>query len=151
MRATRRKRGRGGGRAACLPAVIAVLSGSAVLSVAALLSSAALLPGCAAGPGSRPGPPAAIEAARRTTGTEGEARTEPALDLEGFEQILPRGAIPAVDDPVFVRADQADIPDDAWVVGVFDGRTAKAYALTLLNEHEIVNDVLGDAPIATTW
>lgn len=117
----------------------------------AFLSGAALLPGCTADPGSRPGPPAAIDAEPRTTGTEGEARTEPNLDLEGFEQILSRGAIPAVDDPVFVRADQAEIPDDAWVIGVFDGQTAKAHALTLLNQHEVVNDVLGDAPIATTW
>jgi hypothetical protein len=34
---------------------------------------------------------------------------------------------------------------------VFDGTVAKAYSLWQLDHHEIVNDTLGDVPIATTW
>ena len=71
--------------------------------------------------------------------------------MPGFRKLLPRGAISAVDDPVFVPAADAKIADDAWVIGVFDGEHAKAYAINLLHQHEVVNDFLGDRPIATTW
>lgn len=71
--------------------------------------------------------------------------------LDGFLTLVNRGDIPAVDEPVFMRAAAADIADDAWVIGVYDGGTAKAYSLNLLNEHEVVNDELDGAPIATTW
>ena len=65
--------------------------------------------------------------------------------------LLPRGAIPAVFDPVFVPADSAVIPDDAWVLGVEINGVAHAYSLNLLNHHEIVNDRFGDRPVAAVW
>ena len=65
--------------------------------------------------------------------------------------MLPRGAIPAVFQPVFVTADSADIPDDAWVLGVEIEGEAHAYSLNLLNHHEIVNDRFGDRPVAAVW
>lgn len=71
--------------------------------------------------------------------------------LDGFVSVLKPGDIPAVDDPVFVPAAEAEIADGAWVIGVFDGEHAKAYSIHILNQHEIVNDMLGDRPIATTW
>ena len=71
--------------------------------------------------------------------------------MDGFVSVLEKGAIPAVNDPVFVPAASAEIADDAWVIGVFDGENAKAYSINILNEHEIVNDVLSGRPIATTW
>ncbi len=70
---------------------------------------------------------------------------------EGVEQILPRGGIPAVFDPVFVRAAKASIPDDAWVLGVVVEGEAKAYSLNLLNHHEIVNDRSGSTAFAAVW
>jgi hypothetical protein len=70
---------------------------------------------------------------------------------DGVRQLLPRGGIPAIFDPVFVPADEADVPDDAWVLGVAIGGEAKAYDLNLLNHHEIVNDVVGGLPVAPTW
>ena len=69
----------------------------------------------------------------------------------GVDMLLPRGAIPAVFDPVFVPADSADIPDDAWVLGVEINGEAHAYSLNLLNHHEIVNDRFGDRPAAAVW
>ncbi len=69
----------------------------------------------------------------------------------GVEMLLPRGAIPAVFQPVFVTADSADIPDDAWVLGVEIEGEAHAYSLNLLNHHEIVNDRFGDRPVAAVW
>jgi hypothetical protein len=69
----------------------------------------------------------------------------------GVEQLLPRGGIPAVFDPVFVSADEAEIADDAWVLGVFANGEAHAYSLNLLNHHEIVNDYFGERPLAAVW
>lgn len=71
--------------------------------------------------------------------------------MEGFYTLLPKGRIAAIRKPVFVPAKEANLPDDAWVIGVSDGKNAKAYSINLLNKHEIVNDFIGDKPIATTW
>ncbi|CAM2007769.1 DUF3179 domain-containing protein [Acanthopleuribacter pedis] len=69
----------------------------------------------------------------------------------GFSKLLDRGKIPAVYQPTFVQGKDADMPADAWVIGVYHGGEAKAYSINLLNKHEIVNDFVGDKPIATTW
>ena len=69
----------------------------------------------------------------------------------GVEQLLPRGAIPAIFEPVFVRADSAEIPDDAWIFGVELNGETRAYSLNLLNHHEVVNDVIGGLPVAPVW
>ena len=37
------------------------------------------------------------------------------------------------------------------ILGVHDGQRARAYPLWYLDTHEIVNDMLGDVPIAATW
>jgi len=82
-----------------------------------------------------------------TAGRVLAADTPPA----GVEQILPRGGIPAVFHPQFVSANEARIPDDAWVLGVFINGDARAYDLNILNHHEIVNDVVGGLPVAPVW
>lgn len=69
----------------------------------------------------------------------------------GVEQILPRGRIPAVDNPTFVSAEEAEIPDDAWVFGVEIEGVRKAYSLNLLNRHEVVNDESGGTEFAAVW
>lgn len=69
----------------------------------------------------------------------------------GVEQLLPRGRIAAIDEPRFVAAEEADLPDDAWVFGVAIGEEARAYSLNLLNHHEVVNDTLAGRPIAAVW
>ena len=69
----------------------------------------------------------------------------------GVEQLLPRGRIAAVLDPVFVTAAEADLPDDAWILGVAVGGQAKAYSLNLLNSHEVVNDRTGEVAYAAVW
>ena len=70
---------------------------------------------------------------------------------EDFRQLLPRGRIASVDNPTFVPASEAEISDDAWVLGVEIGDEAKAYSLNLLNHHEIINDRLGETPVAAVW
>jgi hypothetical protein len=67
--------------------------------------------------------------------------------------VLPTDAIPAIDAPTFVSAREADrmMQPDEPILGVTDGKVAKAYSLWQLNHHEIVNDQLGTLPIAVTW
>ncbi len=94
---------------------------------------------------------AAIALAIACSAPETYRDLEDLKQLDGFLKVLERGEIAAVDEPVFVPAAEADIADAAWVIGVYNGGTAKAYSINLLNEHEVVNDDLDGAPIATTW
>jgi hypothetical protein len=71
--------------------------------------------------------------------------------LEGFEQILPRGRIASIDKPKFVPAAKARIDGNAWVLGVVVEGQPRAFSLTLLNSHEIVNDRVGGTPYAAVW
>jgi hypothetical protein len=68
-----------------------------------------------------------------------------------FERVLPRGRIASIDKPEFVSADEAKIGDDSWVLGVEIDGHARAYSLSLLNHHEVVNDVVADKPISAVW
>lgn len=67
---------------------------------------------------------------------------------------LPPDAIPAIDEPEFVTADEADafMDPDETVLGVVgaDG-TAKCYSAWQLDGHEIVNDELDGKSITATW
>jgi hypothetical protein len=104
------------------------------LAAAALLLAAAGLAGSACAQG-RP-----------------EELPEPHPDLPPeFEQLLPRGSIASVDAPRFVAAAEADLPGDAWVLGVVLGGEARAYSLNLLNHPEVVNDRIGDTAFAAVW
>lgn len=69
----------------------------------------------------------------------------------GFEQILPRGRIAAIRNPVFVSAEEAEIADETWVFGVVIDGQARAYSLNLLNHHEVVNDQVRDHSFAAVW
>ena len=79
------------------------------------------------------------------------AQPQPDVPPEGVEILLPRGGIPAIFAPEFIPAAEADVPDDAWILGVVIEGDAKAYSLNLLNEHEVVNDVVGGRPVAAVW
>ncbi len=85
------------------------------------------------------------------TGRALPAQRGPDEPPPGVQQILPRGGIPAVFDPEFVRAPEASIPDDAWVLGVVVEGIPKAYSLNLLNRHEVVNDTSGSTDFAAVW
>lgn len=70
---------------------------------------------------------------------------------EGYEQIIPRGRLAAITEPVFVAAAAAEIAAETWVLGVYVNGEARAYSLNLLNAHEIVNDFSGDLKFAAVW
>jgi hypothetical protein len=66
--------------------------------------------------------------------------------------VLPRDAIPAIDNPRFVTVDRSVfLKQDEPVIGVVSGGIAKAYSVWHLDRHEIVNDDLGKLPVAVTW
>lgn len=65
--------------------------------------------------------------------------------------VLPRDAIPSVDDPTYVPIAEYDGDSDDEVV-VVDGEPARAYPVRYLHYHEIVNAEDSDgSPIAVTW
>ena len=67
--------------------------------------------------------------------------------------LLPKDGIPAIDNPIFILADEADLQyePDELIIGVqFDG-DARAYSIPMLSSHEIVNDTVGGRKIAVTW
>lgn len=68
-------------------------------------------------------------------------------------QVLPLGAIPAIDDPEFVSGEAADaqMKNEEPVLGVVVDGAARAYSLWQLDHHELVNDEIAGTAIAATW
>ena len=62
----------------------------------------------------------------------------------------PKDGIPSIDDPKFVR-DAEFVSDDDMVIGINMDGQARAYPLFILVWHEIVNDKIGDTPVAVTY
>ena len=67
--------------------------------------------------------------------------------------LLPRDAIPAIDDPKFLDVADANdsYDDDELIQGVEFNGDARAYSVPLLSSHEIVNDTVGGVKISVTW
>jgi hypothetical protein len=74
-----------------------------------------------------------------------------AEEMSPILTVLPKDAIPAILHPRFVPAQRAQVAPDTVMIGVVVNGDAHAYAAMLLNVHEIVNDVVGGEPVATTW
>lgn len=73
------------------------------------------------------------------------------LVMDGFEKLLPRGQIAALVEPTFVAAAEADLPEDAWILGFEYEGEAFAYDLNLLNSHEVVNHGKEGSEFAAVW
>ena len=65
----------------------------------------------------------------------------------------PRDGIPPLDDPRFTTFDDADgwLDGEEPVIALDINGDARAYPLQILTWHEIVNDVVGDVPVAVTF
>ena len=65
----------------------------------------------------------------------------------------PKDGIPAIDDPAFVSvADENGLHDREPVMTVeIEGQVPRAYPVRYLIWHEIVNDIIGDMPVAVTF
>jgi hypothetical protein len=73
---------------------------------------------------------------------------------------LPKDGLRALDDPATMpggdvagafRGRRKYLVASDLVIGVRSGAHSRAYPLRVLNWHEVVNDTLGDRPIAVTW
>ena len=67
--------------------------------------------------------------------------------------VVPRDLISAVFDPVHIRAAEVgeQVGEASLVIGVSIGNESVAYSVSHLSSREIVNDAVGDTPIAVTW
>lgn len=54
-------------------------------------------------------------------------------------------------DPPSVPAAEADLPDDDLVIGVVVDSRAMAYPVRYLALSEVVDDRVGDTPVAPSW
>ena len=79
------------------------------------------------------------------------ACAEEKYEFKDYQQLLPRGEIAAITDPQYVSAEEANIADDSYVLGVVIEGQARAYSLNILNNHEVVNDRIGDLAYAAVW
>ncbi len=77
--------------------------------------------------------------------------------VDDWNEILsggpPKDGIPALSDPTFISvADESRIggPEPVMTVEI-DGQVPRAYPIRYLTWHEIVNDVVGDTPVAVTF
>lgn len=90
-------------------------------------------------------------------GAAAEFTTDFSKHTVSYGEILsggpPKDGIPAIDGPVFVGVNDAN----SWlkpvepVIQVVVGDKARAYPLQILIWHEIVNDTIGDLPLAVTF
>lgn len=87
-------------------------------------------------------------------------RVWPNTDFEkssvDFKEILwggvPKDGIRSIDDPQFFPAKNwDDLTDTEPVIGLIIGGDARAYPLSVLTRHEIVNDTVGGMPVAVTY
>ena len=64
----------------------------------------------------------------------------------------PKDGIPSIDNPQFVKASEAEfVSDNDVVIGLEINGETKAYPLSILVWHEIVNDEVGGTPVAVTY
>jgi hypothetical protein len=72
---------------------------------------------------------------------------------EIFIGIVSKDAIPALDNPIFLSIEQADMwLQDSWPIMRFEHEgDVRGYPLVILIWHEIVNDVVGGLPVSLTF
>ena len=73
-----------------------------------------------------------------------------------FNEILsggpPKDGIPSINDPVFAKpSDNKELAATEPVIQLTINGDTRAYPLRILTWHEIVNDVVGDVPVAVTY
>ena len=73
-----------------------------------------------------------------------------------FDEILsggpPRDGIPSIDEPMFKPVSEvSDYADREPVIALVMDGVARAYPLSVLTWHEIVNDTIADKPVAVTY
>jgi len=114
-------------------------------ALAAALAVLAAMPSAAAeGPAPAPKPPP----------VDAGLDPEPAIRREALSdpRNLRRDELPPIRDPKYAGALEARHMDgEEWVLGVVIGKTALAYPVNILNQHEIVVDAVEGVPFLVCW
>lgn len=90
-------------------------------------------------------------------GAINEFKTDFSIHSISYSEVLsggpPKDGIPAIDEPKSVTVTEADVwlEDVEPVISIQVGDEARAYPIQVLMWHEIVNDILGDEPVAVTF
>ncbi|WP_288928648.1 DUF3179 domain-containing protein [uncultured Maritimibacter sp.] len=76
--------------------------------------------------------------------------------IESWTEVLsggpPRDGIPALSDPDMIGVADASLPEREPIIALeLDGETPRSYPIRYLIWHEIVNDTVGDVPVAVTF
>lgn len=116
-----------------------------------VIASGLLLAACSAGAAASPSTPAQEDTP--TPAEEVPATSTPQDREYTIVTLLPFDAIPAIDNPEFLTAEQADeeYSPEEMVIGVTFNGESRAYSVPHLSMHEIVNDTVGGVKIAVTW
>lgn len=82
----------------------------------------------------------------------GQALGAADLRPEELVTVLPKDAISAILSPIFEEGNKATwLNAKDFVIGVEITGDSRAYPVPALSHHEIVNDKVGNIPIAVTW
>jgi len=87
-----------------------------------------------------------------------EASTLSKKDLEkeyraGSYRAVGKDAFPVLHNPTMGSVADGDrvLRPNEWVIGVVFNGEAKAYPITVMGFHELINDRVGDLPITVCW
>lgn len=128
----------------------AMIREASAMVVLPLVILGLVLPGCARAekPGGAEEPTAEAETPKKPP----RGTIDFVVDGDPAIRLGPHDVIPAIDAPEMIPASAAGaMLDEEPVLGVFDGRQARAYPTWVLDGHEVVNDRLSETPIAATW
>jgi hypothetical protein len=119
-----------------LEAVMAVRRLPAVLAAAAVAATAC--GGSSAAPERNPQP---------------AGEPDPLVYRGQLVEVLPRDAIPSIDEPRFITPEDAEpwLAGREPVIALEVAGDARAYPVQILTRHEIVNDLVGGQPVAVTY
>lgn len=68
-------------------------------------------------------------------------------------QAVPRDAFPVLVNPPMGSTADGDkfLQANEWVIGVAANGEAKAFPITVMGIHELINDTIGGQPITVCW
>jgi hypothetical protein len=72
------------------------------------------------------------------------------FDPDRFRHGIGRNAFTPLDDSN-LKESSPDVSNSTRVIGITDGKEARAYSVPRLYRHEIVNSRIGDKPIAAAY
>lgn len=82
--------------------------------------------------------------------------TNSRIDPHTFQYGIGKDTIRSIEYPIFVKVDDpriasAQIDDEMSVIGYAEAGLARAYPISIMGRHEIVNDVFHGRPVTVGW